>query len=322
MTENKNSYIIPLPFPFMEEEGKKSRLVFVLSFMFVIFVIGVLFLYWIVPFQEIDFTKKYSHSNFSVWENEQMQFYEKMRFPEPEISYKISDCLLQKQDEMKQAFEIISDLTVLEFFEVEENPEISVTCDEKNKIDGGLFIAGEGGPTNITMTDNFNVILHGKILLIKPSNCAKPNVAVHELLHVLGFGHSQNKNNIMYNFSRCNQELGDDVIKLINDLYSTKSLSDLKLENASATLNGKYLDANIIIRNHGLKKSEKSKLIIYVDDKNIKEVELDEIKIGYGMTLVLSNVDMKKSSPEKIEVVIEYDFDELDKINNKLFLKK
>ncbi len=54
--------------------------------------------------------------------------------------------LCKKRDNMKRAFQIISDKTVLSFYPVESNEEISVTCDSRTKIKGGLFIAGEGGP--------------------------------------------------------------------------------------------------------------------------------------------------------------------------------
>ena len=59
----------------------------------------------------------------------------------------------------------------------------------------GLFIAGEGGPSNITKSGDFSVITHGSILLIKESKCERPNIAIHELLHALGFDHSENPNN-------------------------------------------------------------------------------------------------------------------------------
>jgi len=74
-----------------------------------------------------------------------------MRYPNSKISYKIYDCPLQKKDNMKRAFEMISNKTILDFYSINSNEEISVTCDSKNKIEEGLFIAGEGGPTNMSI---------------------------------------------------------------------------------------------------------------------------------------------------------------------------
>ena len=72
-------------------------------------------------------------------------------------------------------------------------------CDHSKKvvvnnwdIREGKFIAGEGGPTNITVSGKYNVITHGSILLIRESRCSIPTIAIHELLHVLGFKHSNN----------------------------------------------------------------------------------------------------------------------------------
>ena len=193
--------------------------------------------------------------------------------------------------------------------------------DSKNKIEKGLFIAGEGGPTNITKTERFNVISHGSILLIKKTLCPKPNVEIHELLHTLGFDHSSNIKNIMYNISRCNQEIGKDTIKLINELYSTPSYSDLSLENISAVMHGKYLDLNISIINNGLKDSERTTIIVSSNKKIIKEIDLDSIKIGSGRLISFSNIWVPKINIQELELFINSSFNEIEKENNKIILE-
>ena len=239
----------------IEVEEKRGPLKLLLVLMLISVMIGLLFVYWFVPLNSVSFGSFSGNSNFSLDSNSQMQFYENMRFPETRISYHINDCPLQKEDDMQWAFEILENKTILDFYPVVSEPEISVTCDSRNKLDGSLFIAGEGGPTNITKTQNFNVILSGSILLLRDSSCEIPNVAIHELLHVLGFDHSSNNENIMYNLSNCRQTIGDDIIDLINELYSFESLPDLTLENVSAIMNRRYLDTNISVKNYGLQNS-------------------------------------------------------------------
>jgi len=292
------------------------------SFSFILFVIFLLIFYWFVPFKTADFGTMSGDSNFSLnnFELENMQFYPNMRFPNSEISYQIDDCTLQKEDDMERAFEIISNISFLNFYPVNYNEEISITCDSKNKIEGGMFIAGEGGPTNITKTDKFNVILHGKILLIRESKCENPNVAIHELLHVLGFDHSNNKNNIMYNISKCGQTIGSDMIELINKLYSFPSYPDLSFENVSAFIHGRYLDANISIRNNGLKDSENTKIMIYADGKFVEEIDLERLEIGYGRTIILRNIWVSKMDVHELEFFIDSNFNELEKNNNRIIL--
>ena len=304
----------------LEEEPKRGVWKS-LSWFFVLVVSLLLIAYWVVPFNSTDFGSASGNSNFSLdGLNSEMQFYENMRFPEPKISYYVYDCPLQKTNDMEQAFEILTNETILEFNKVNSDQEISITCDSRTKLEEGLFIAGEGGPTNITKTSDFNVILGGKILLIRDSNCGTPNVALHELLHVLGFDHSSNKQNIMYNISGCGQTIGDDIINLINEIYSIESLSDLTLENVSATMNGKYLNTNISIRNNGLKDSEDFKVNIYADEKLVKNVDMDGLKIGYGTSVMLSNLLIKQISVDELVFEIEYLFDELDKLDNKIVL--
>jgi hypothetical protein len=292
-----------------------------LSGLLVFVIVIMLAIYWFVPMQTIEFNTS-GNSNFSLYNfNEEMQFYKNMRFPAKDISYNIDDkCALQKRDDMLNAFNWISNETILRFYPVKTNEEITITCDDKNRVEGGLFIAGEGGPANVTQTKNFNVITKGKIILIKNSDCPTPNIATHELLHVLGFNHSANSNNIMYPVTNCRQTLGD-IPSLINELYYVESYPDLEIENVSAMMNGKYLDINISIRNNGLVKSESSVLVISSGEDIIKEVELNPLEVGYGMQVAFRNIWVAKISVDEIDVSINYSSNELDKNNNKRILK-
>ncbi len=294
------------------------------SFIFILITMSSLIFYWFIPLNKFEFYQGYSSDNFNFTLNDsskEMQFYENMRYSDPKISYRILDCTLQKRYNIERAFEMISNTTSLSFYEVEFNEEIFATCDSRNKIEGELFIAGEGGPVNITKTENFNVILKGEILLIKESKCEKPNIALHELFHSLGFDHSPNPSSIMYNTSKCNQNIGQDIVDKINELYSSPSYPDLTFENVSAIMHGKYLDTNITIRNHGLKDSEKTKLIISSGEKIIKETEIDSLKIGYGITMSLNNILVSKINIQELKFLIDSNFSELKKNNNEIKLE-
>jgi len=292
------------------------------SFIFILLVSSLLIFYWFIPFKTIEFGVSGGNSNFNLNnKSSNMQFYQNMRYPNSRISYQIYDCPLQKENDMERAFEIISEGSILDFYPVDSDEQISVTCDSKNKMEEGLFIAGEGGPTNITRAGNFNVILHGSILLIRDSKCETPNIAIHELLHTLGFGHSENQNNVMYPITKCGQTIGEDIFQLIDELYSFPSYEDLVFENVSAVMHGRYLNVNMSVRNNGLRSSEKSKIIISADDKFVKEIDLDSLKIGYGRRISLENVWVSQINVEELEFFIDYNLTELEKKNNKIILK-
>ncbi|MCK5149440.1 matrixin family metalloprotease [Candidatus Pacearchaeota archaeon] len=291
------------------------------GFVSILLVASLLSFYWLAPFNKIEFETKSANYNFSLGNAfVNMQFYPNMRFPKSDISYKIYNCPLQKKGDMLLAFEMIENRTILDFYPVEDNEEISVTCDSKTKIKDGMFIAGEGGPTNITVAGDFNVITRGSVLLIRTSPCLTPNVAIHELLHALGFDHSENTENIMYYISECGQSIGEDQVNLINDLYELPSYPDLVFENVSASISGRYLNVNLTIRNAGFKKSEKTEIIIYADDELTKSFYLESLGIGNGKAIILTNIWVPRITVENLEFYINSDFNELKKKNNRIRL--
>ncbi|HLA23424.1 MAG TPA: matrixin family metalloprotease [Candidatus Nanoarchaeia archaeon] len=295
------------------------------GFIFFLIVLVLLGTYWFLPLGEIDFSPYVykGNSNISVGNfSDAEQFYDNMRYQKKVISYSINDCPLSKQDEMERAFEIVSNLTVLEFYSVNSGEEISVTCDSKTRFDEEKrFIAGEGGPSKIIQSGDFNVILNGDILLIRESKCPRPNIAIHELFHALGYNHSENPGSVMYSVTNCEQEVEDDLIKSVNEIYSFPSNPDLVFENVSATMNGKYLDANMTIKNIGLIDSNAGKVVIYADEKQIHEVELSVMGVGRGFTISVWNVYVPKISISEIKFAIVYNQEELQKNNNKIILK-
>ena len=289
---------------------------------FLLVVVGLLGYYWFIPYNHVSFLQThYDTYNFTVNGSKGIQFYDNMRYPDKRISYNIQDCPLSKKNNMEDALSIISNLTVLEFYPVSNNEEISVTCDSKKQMDGELIVAGEGGPSNITKTDNFNVILNGQVLILRDSECSRPNIAIHEIFHALGFDHSKNPGNVMYPVSDCDQQIGDDIPSLIDKLYSYPSYPDLSFENVSAVMNGKYLDANISIRNNGLKDAGSFTLLIYTDDKQVKELQMDQMKIGYGNSISLGNIWVAQLNTNEIRFEIKTDYGELDKKNNEIKLE-
>lgn len=294
-----------------------------LSLIAVLFLCMLLFFYFFIPYSRMEFYAEPANSNFSLSSyTESMQFYPNMRFPESRISYRVDEkCPLKKKNDMEDAFGIVQRITVLDFYPVDKNEQVIVTCDERRIFDEGLFVAGEGGPTKIIAGSRFNVILNGSILLVQESKCENPNIAIHELFHVLGFNHSLNPSNIMYNITKCSQTIGDDIPRFINEIYSVPSFSDLDFANVSASMEGRYLNLNMTVRNIGLKDSEKAEIKIYADDRVIKEIDLNPIKLGEGRIITLKNIWISRINVEELEFIIDTDFNELEKENNKIKLK-
>jgi len=184
-----------------------------------------------------------------------------------------------------------------------------------------MFVAGEGGATKIIQSKNFNIILQGEILLIRNSECFKPNIALHELFHSLGFKHSANPSNLMYNITDCDQTISNDMIDQINKLYSTESNPDLILENVSAIMKGRFLSINFSVINGGLNKAGESKLLIYAGKSVVKEMDILPLEIGQGEIIRLENVFVPQINVKNITLFVETSFLEIDKGNNVINLE-
>ena len=297
----------------------------ILAIIFLIFLVSMLWIYWFTGFGDVQLLESnIQDSNFSMnLTSDNMQFYENLRYSDSKISYNIADkCTLQKKADAERAFEILENKTLLDFYSVNSNEEILITCESKQKIQEDYFVAGEGGPVNISRAGQFNVIYTGQILLIRQSECPNPNIALHEILHALGFGHSINEKNIMYQISKCSQTIGEDIPRFIDELYSIPSQPDLTFEEVIPFIHdGKYLDLNMTIKNIGLKNSGKAFVNIYLDNELFEEIELKELEVGSGMKITMQNLKFKKTNFNEMKFIIENNFEELNKANNEVSFK-
>lgn len=322
-----------LPFCQMDKRGKFLKFV-MLSFLLILLVVAGYFLYLTalqlsaepMPFTENKTTSKPTESsrNQSSYAGE-LQFYPNMRFSKKELRYNIEEsCSDEKKKRVLQAFSRIENETgMLRFFgTTEQIADILIKCEETEteEIPGEYYIAGEGGATSIINNTLFYIIEKGKILLYyKKSSCDNYNIELHELLHVLGFKHSENKQSIMYNTSSCNQLLTLDIVDELKRIYSIEELPDLTITNVSATQHSLYyLNFNIEVRNQGLIIVENVKLELYADygrEEKVEVFDLAGIGYGEGKLLEVKNLKMPSRKVQKIKFVL-IDGEELNEENN------
>jgi hypothetical protein len=242
------------------------------------------------------------------------QFYPNMRFNHRRIGYVIQEgCKKEKIERVEEAMEKLSNPTPISFYP--GKGEIIIECEEKEEeIEEEYFIAGEGGPVRIINTSQFYIIEEGKILLFyEESKCNNYNVELHELLHVFGFKHSENKNSIMYNTTSCYQGLTKDIIDDLNKLYSIKELPDFEFTNVKAEKIGGRLNFEVEVRNQGLIMGN-AKLELWLDEK-FKEFDLKDIDYGEGKIFEAKNVKLPSRNIESITFKLEGG-EELNSNNN------
>ena len=99
------------------------------------------------------------------------------------------------------------------------------------------------------------------------------------------------------------------------------TLPDLSLTSASAIKHGRYLDINFSVENSGLIGSEKAVVIVYADGKKIDKLEVDELQVGHGRKIDITNLWISQLKLEFLELVIETNLVELTKENNNIVLQ-
>jgi len=260
------------------------------------------------------------------------QFYSNMKFNHKDISYKIElNCEDNKRERVLIALDLLSkEVGNIKFHAVSNNPDIEISCSEqvKSAYNPDYFIGGEGGAKEVIQTGRYNIINQGVIYLYEDNigslNCDYPSVEMHELMHVFGFGHSENKNSLMYAYlESCNQKLDSFIIQELKRLYAEENLADLYIENLKTVKKGRYLDFNITIKNSGSVNANNVSFSVLSDGKVAGTNELEDITYGAGVTISIQNFKLNERNPKEIKFVLDREnrINEIDKENNVAIVK-
>jgi hypothetical protein len=261
--------------------------------------------------------------------SELVQFVPNMRFNTNNISYGFQmDCGPERITSTTEAFNILSEKTqVLYFHEVRilSSPQIIIKCSEESKETESedptrkSFIAGEGGPTKFLELEPYSLILEGEIQLYSSKHirkCSEPLVEIHELLHVLGYNHIDDKTSILYEFLSCDQELKQNIINDIRRLYSEPAKAELSIQNISASKAGSYLDFYIEIKNTGLISAEDVFLEVLADGKEVKTFEIQDLSPGMLRSLGIKNLRIPSRGASSIKFIVKSSTEEYFLQNN------
>lgn len=253
------------------------------------------------------------------------QFYPNMRFSESRLSYHIEEvCDDSKRKSAREAFALIDLMTIISFHEVNTDGDIEVICSKNapftEKKD--YFVAGEGGPTKILNASAFYVIKKAQIELFKDETCDKPNVAIHEIFHALGYDHTKNSDSIMYPVTNCKQAIDEELIASINSLYSITSEPDLAISKVDLNKTGRYLNFEVVVNNFGLRDSLNSTLYASSSGEKVGEFTLDEIKAGHAKVFTVTNLKIPGDASEILFEVKSSDGQSEMKLDNNVALLK
>ncbi len=258
--------------------------------------------------------------------SKEIQFIPEIRFNHNNISYKYGPDCEKRKEKMDEAFKIIEDKTEkISFYEVNKNEDIKITCSNENlSNEKGVFLAGEGGPNKIINLSFNPLILHGGIILYgkkHEKSCEKPIVEIHELLHVFGFNHQNNKSLIMYPYYHCEQKIPKNILNKLNEIYSKEPTAELYFTKINVTKHKNYLDYNLEIKNEGLLTAKDILLKIITLDEKLEEIEIAPLKPGSITTYTVKNQKLQSEKINEVSFKISTTTKELFKEDNTKTLK-
>jgi len=301
--------------------------IFALLFGVLLVAFAVWFFYWQMPgegvelIEVVEVGQEYEQVNIEYGATP--VFSENMRFNHNLISYYIEpDCSEDREQKMKEAFAIFHDkMRIISFYETQKgDADILIGCSrEYVDAENGMFIAGEGVPSKYLNGTVFNIILEGKVTLYRETECDDyPVVELHELMHVFGFNHINNPDSIMYNISKCNQRITQDMVETINSLYSIKPLPDVYIDFVNATKKRYYIDFNISVKNKGLVDAEDVILTVSTESGEVKEFDMENVSFFTTRALSVQNLKLPSRWDEEItfEVSLNNGGLEMSKDNN------
>ncbi|MBI4018577.1 MAG: matrixin family metalloprotease, partial [Candidatus Aenigmarchaeota archaeon] len=143
-------------------------------------------------------------------------------------------------------------------------------------------------------------------------------LAMHELGHVLGFGHSAARNSVMWPRFGCLTNNVSEIVHDVKEIYKNYK-PDLAVSSAAASMQGAAVKVEADIINEGPKLAENVTLAIYINGKQAHAEEAGDIDTGYA--LKATSLLPTRQRIDEIKVEARYDGDELTKENNVVVLK-
>jgi hypothetical protein len=198
---------------------------------------------------------------------------------------------------------------------------------QKDLGESGIYVTAGTGSPQAYDTGLFNLSESADITLVPIKLRKKYRIwtacdqtEAHELGHILGLYHAEDKQDLMYEHGLCGQSIKPAAVSTLDELYRIRPLPELSFKEASVSLDGAGLHVSFTVANRGLVASPETTVLLKADGKPVESYELERIEPGNMLIFEDVLVEVENAGQISLTIDPEEKIEEMGRQDNVIVL--